>query len=119
MSEVRAGKQEGLPLGQCGGASGGARGAGPSALGVRARAERTANMACMSVTLDVSKFSGWLNADARCRVERRLGHAMQGEVHARRTCGVVAAQAACTRGGRPDSRRVGGQGKHALMRDVQ
>ena len=25
----------------------------------------------MVVTLDVSKLSGWLNADARCRVERR------------------------------------------------
>eukprot|EP00964_Phaeocystis_antarctica_P058051 scaffold34414_cov60-Phaeocystis_antarctica.AAC.6 len=37
----------------------------------RARAERTANMTSMSVTLDVSKLSGWLNADAACRVERR------------------------------------------------
>eukprot|EP00964_Phaeocystis_antarctica_P017868 scaffold9927_cov59-Phaeocystis_antarctica.AAC.2 len=37
----------------------------------RVRAERTWNMAYMVVTLDVSKFSGWLNADAPCRVERR------------------------------------------------
>ena len=29
------------------------------------------NMCCMVVTLDVSKLSGWLNADADCRVERR------------------------------------------------
>ena len=29
---------------------------------VRARAECTENMYCMSVTLDVSKLSGWLNA---------------------------------------------------------
>ena len=36
----------------------------------RARAERTANMYVMSVTLDVSKLSGWLNARAFCRVER-------------------------------------------------
>ena len=36
----------------------------------RARAERTENMYPMSVTLDVSKLSGWLNADAYCRVER-------------------------------------------------
>ena len=36
----------------------------------RARAERTLNMSCMSVTLDVSRLSGWLNADAACRVER-------------------------------------------------
>ena len=28
-------------------------------------------MAYMSVTLDVSKLSGWLNADAPCRVMRR------------------------------------------------
>ena len=39
--------------------------------GYRACAERTLNMAPMSVTLDVSKLSGWLNADAPCRVERR------------------------------------------------
>jgi len=32
-----------------------------------ARAERTRNMAYMLVTLDVSKLSGWLNADASCR----------------------------------------------------
>ena len=36
----------------------------------RARAERTVNMYRMFVTLDVSKISGWLNADASCRVER-------------------------------------------------
>ena len=39
--------------------------------GARARAERTWNMAYMVVTLDVSKLSGWLNAVAYCRVERR------------------------------------------------
>ena len=39
--------------------------------GHRARAERTVNMAFMVVTLEVSKLSGWLNADATCRVERR------------------------------------------------
>ena len=36
----------------------------------RASAERTQNMDPMSVTLDVSKLSGWLNADAPCRVEK-------------------------------------------------
>ena len=41
------------------------------AVGARARAERTSNMPYMFVTLDVSKLSGWLNADASCRVERR------------------------------------------------
>ena len=29
------------------------------AMGGRARAERTENMACMFVTLDVSKLGGW------------------------------------------------------------
>ena len=37
----------------------------------RARAERTENINAMLVTLDVSKLSGWLNADAPCPVERR------------------------------------------------
>ena len=36
----------------------------------RARAERTINVLYMVVTLDVFQFSGWLNADAPCRVER-------------------------------------------------
>ena len=39
------------------------------AMADRARAERTPNMFCMAVTLDVSKLSGWLNAHAPCRVE--------------------------------------------------
>ena len=36
----------------------------------RARAERTENIHAMSVTLDVSRLSDWLNADAYCRVKR-------------------------------------------------
>ena len=36
----------------------------------RARAERTSNMDTVLVTLDVSRLSGWLNADASCRVGR-------------------------------------------------
>ena len=36
----------------------------------RARAERTENIHAMSVTLDVSRPSDWLNADAYCRVKR-------------------------------------------------
>ena len=39
--------------------------------GYRECAERTENMPRMSVTLDVSKLSGWLNANVTCRVERR------------------------------------------------
>ena len=40
-------------------------------LGAGHGAERTPNMKRMSVTLEVSKLSGWLNPDAYCRVERR------------------------------------------------
>ena len=40
-------------------------------------------MACMVVTLEVSKLSGWLNADARCR-ESKGGHTVRGEVRAGR-----------------------------------
>ena len=36
----------------------------------RARAERTENIHAMSVTLDVSRPSDSLNADAYCRVKR-------------------------------------------------
>ena len=43
----------------------------PKAVGVRARAERTRNIWCMFVTLDVSKLSVWLKAFATCRVEKR------------------------------------------------
>ena len=39
--------------------------------GGRARAERTQNISFIFVTLDVSKLSGWLNALASCRVDRR------------------------------------------------
>ena len=34
-----------------------------------ARAERTENMYAMSVTLDISRLSGWLNAVALCRAK--------------------------------------------------
>ena len=47
------------------------------------RAERTANMPPMFVTLDVSNLSGWLNAAAFCRVEKGV-HAMRAEVRAER-----------------------------------
>ena len=39
--------------------------------GCGARAERTSNMDSMVVTLDVSRLSGWLNADALCPAEKR------------------------------------------------
>ena len=41
--------------------------------------ERTRNMERMSVTLEVSKLSGWLNADAYCR-ESNGGHTVWEEV---------------------------------------
>ena len=47
--------------------------------GYTACAERTWNMLIMSVTLDVSKLSGWLNADAPCR-EPNGGHMVWGAV---------------------------------------
>ena len=51
-------------VGACGGGgAGGMHGEGPTQ-GGRAGAERTWNMERMVVTLDVSKLSGWLNADA-------------------------------------------------------
>ena len=40
-------------------------------IGERLRAERTLNIYFMSVTLEVSRLSGWLNADASCQVNRR------------------------------------------------
>ena len=42
------------------------------------REERTPNIQRMSVTLEVSKLSGWLNADACCR-ESNGGHTVRGE----------------------------------------
>ena len=49
-----------------------------STQGWGAGAERTKNICCMVVTLDVSKLSGWLNADAACRVEGRACDASRG-----------------------------------------
>ena len=44
--------------------------------------KRTKNMELMSVTLEVSKLSGWLKASALCRVQR--GHpSTQREAHGR------------------------------------
>jgi hypothetical protein len=56
-------------------------------------------MYLISVTLDVSKLSGWLKTYADCRVDKE-GRAMRGEVRAagggRAWGGRAAAQAACT-----------------------
>ena len=65
-----------------------------------ARAGRTTNMLVISVTLDVSKLSGWLNKDAPCRVTRGL----VGGRHAGREAGVHGAVAvqAVGQGGRTE-----------------
>jgi hypothetical protein len=79
----------------------GVHGDGPTqGLGAKGtRGERTENMRLMVVTLEVSKLSGLLKADAYCRVEGR--HAMRGgEVRAGRReglwCGGGTTSAACT-----------------------
>ena len=41
--------------------------------------ERTLNIWFMVVTLEVSKFSGWLNLYVPCRVARRARDAEEGE----------------------------------------
>ena len=49
--------------------------------GRRARVECTSNISAMTVTLDVSKFTGWLKAFASCRVKRggvRCGEVEEG-----------------------------------------
>ena len=85
--EVRAGRREGL---WCGGGTQEARHAREKARlkawGPRARAERTPNMPLMSVTLEVSKLSGWLKADEPC-AESKGGHAMRGGRGASREAG--------------------------------
>ena len=79
QGEVRAGEADGRGAA----AAQTARTAGPDCEGWGAGAERTKNMNSMSVTLDVSKLSGWLNAAAFCRVEKGV-HAMRAEVRAER-----------------------------------
>ena len=58
--------------------------------------ERTQNMLLMSVTLDVLKLSGWLNAVAYCRVERRKYDEGRGADREAGGPREVAAQAAST-----------------------
>ena len=96
---MRAGRRE--AAGDCG-----ARGMQKRArlqIGVRAGGgaqERTSNMPCMLVTLEVSKFSGWLNADADCR-ESNGGHVRCGARYAGRQAGG---------GGRPRCKQRAGEG---------
>ena len=72
-----------------GGGASGMLGEGPTQglWGQGTREARTPNMLRMSVTLEVSKLSGWLNALACCRVEGR-GTCDAGEARAGRREGV-------------------------------
>ena len=75
--------------------------------------ERTQNMYLISVTLEVSKLSGWLNADASCR-ESKAGHAVGARYTGRHTGErrrATAVQAACRTG--LDSRSGAGHGHGA------
>ena len=58
------------------------------AWGSRARAERTVNIQIMSMTLEVSKLSGWLKVDAYCRIEGEGMRCGGGEVRAGRRDGL-------------------------------
>eukprot|EP00964_Phaeocystis_antarctica_P027387 scaffold15452_cov29-Phaeocystis_antarctica.AAC.1 len=77
-----------------------------------ARAERTWNIRCMVVTLDVSKLSGWLNADADCRVARRAYDVGSMRAGRPKGCGAAAAHAACRRGPKWGSVGRGTRGAH-------
>ena len=59
--------------------------------GRRRRRERTSNIRYMSVTLEVSKSSGWLKALASCRVQR--GHPTEGSACVARRCGTAEGRA--------------------------
>jgi len=76
--EVGAGRREGVWWRHTRGMHG--EKARLKAWGPRACAEHTKNMLRMVVTLEVSKLSGWLKANADCRVEGRASNAGGGEV---------------------------------------
>ena len=63
-------------------------------LRVRARAERTENMEPIAVTLEVSRLSGWLNADMLCRAEGKHKRAYV-RIGRREGLGTATAHAAC------------------------
>ena len=73
--EVRDGRREG---GAVAAARAACKGEGPTGgWGAGHATERTANMALMSVTLDVLKLSDWLNASAPC-AESKGSHEKEG-----------------------------------------
>ena len=107
--DMRAGK---LVVVVGGGAAAAAQAAcrrGPDWRGGHGRAERTWNMYCMLVTLDVFRLSGWLNAYASCRVQGEAWK--EGDMRAGRWEGGVGRQPRKQRaGGGPDWRRGQGVG---------
>ena len=106
--EVRPWRREGV---RGGGDASGMHGEGPTqGWGGRARAERTRNISCMFVTLEVSKLSGWLNVDADCRIERG-GHAVREEVRPGRREGVGWRRRNRHARGGPDSRLWGARAR--------
>ena len=77
---MEEGRHAGKQAGGWGGVVGCASGREAQTVEAEAHAERTQNMYAMSVTLDVSKLSGWLNARTYCQVER-------GSIGGGATCG--------------------------------
>ena len=75
-------------------------------LGARHGYERTRNMYCMVVTLEVSRLSGWLNAAAFCR-EPKGGHKVR--------CGERCEGRQARGGGRPRCTQRAGEGSAADM----
>ena len=72
LDTARGERREGGGGGGGGGGAHSVHGGSDRTLEGTARARgRTRNMPRIFVTLDVSKLSGWLNADASCRVTRR------------------------------------------------
>ena len=77
---LRRGSHEGSSAGRARGGGGASSAQGRTQLrGLLggARAARTLNMYCMFVTLEMSKLSGWLNADAFC-AESKGNHMERG-----------------------------------------
>ena len=77
--------------------------------------ERTRNMRSMIVTLEVSKLSGWLNADANCR-ESKEGHAMRGKLQTGRPEVAADRGARCVQGRGLGCRLGAGHGEERTLK---
>ena len=87
-------------------------------LGARARAKRTRNISAMTVTLEVSKLSGWLNLYACCQVKGRACDAGRG---ARREAGQGVRRRRRKRHarGKADSRLSGARAREGRTRNME